>query len=153
MIDMDDLVGDDDFFQAMTVYRRAVSYNGSGAPVWTPVLIAPSPLASIQSGANPETVRDQNLATTANMITVYTDFRLMSEGDTFGLTQNPEATATTDAFGNQILPYGVMTYKPDIIMYHGDPFEVFLVQDWTDYGAGFIQALARKISSAQSGLP
>lgn len=152
MIDMDDLLGDDDFFQEMTVYRRQIGYAGNGAPQWTPELISPAPSASIQSGANPETVRDQNLATTAGLITIYTDFRLMSEGDTVGLTQNPEATATTDAYGNPILPPGVVQFKPDIVVYHGDPYEVFLVQDWTDYGAGFIQALARKVSSAQTAL-
>ncbi len=152
MIDMDDLVGDLDFFQPMTVYRRQISYASSGAPQWTPVPVTPTPAASIQSGANPETVRDQNLSTTAGLITIYTGFRLMSEGDTTGLTQSPEGIAATDAFGNPILPPDVAQFKPDIVMYGGDPYEVFLVQDWTAYGNGFIQALARKVSSAQTAL-
>lgn len=152
MIDMDDLLGDPDFFQPMTVYRRAVSYGTDGVPTWMPTLIDPTPSASIQSGANPELLRQTDLATTANLITIYTDFRLASEGDTSGYVQNPEATATTDSYGNQILPAGISHLKADIVMYKGSPYEVFLVNDWTDYGAGFVAAIARMVSSAQAGL-
>ena len=149
MIDMDDLVGDPDFFKPVSVYRRVVSYV-DGQPVWTPTLVAPSPSASIQSGANPELLREADRATTANLITIYTDFRLAAEGDTSGYTQNPEATATVDRWGNQVLPVGAEQTKADIVMYHGTPFEVFLVNDWTDYGAGFVCAIARQISSGQA---
>ena len=151
MIDMDDLVGDPDFFQPMTVYRRLISYS-AGQPVWTPTLIAPTPNASIQSGANPELLREADRATTANLITIYTDFRLACEGDTSGYVQNPEAIAATDRWGNQVLPAGAEQAKSDIVMYKGTPFEVFLVNDWTDYGNGFGCAIARQISSGQAGL-
>lgn len=151
MIDMDDLVGDPDFFQPMTVYRRVVTMP-AGLPVWTPTLVVPSPSASIQSGANPELLREADRATTGNLITIYTDFRLATEGDTSGYTQNPEAIATTDRWGNQSLPDGVTQTKADIVMYKGTPYEVFLVNDWTDYGAGFVCAIARQISSGQAGL-
>ena len=150
MIDMDDLVGDPDFFQPMTVYRREIVYT-NGKPSWTPIVWSPSPSASIQSGANPELLREQDRATTANMITVYTDFRLVCEGDTWGGTTDPEAVAETDAFGNEILPNATQ-FKPDIVFYKGTPYEVFLVNDWTDYGAGFVTAIARQVSSASAGI-
>lgn len=149
---MDDLIGDDDFFQPMAVYRRAIQIGKDGKEATTPNQIVPSPSGSIQSGANPELLRLPDMATSANMITIYTDFRLLCEGDTFGYRQNPEALAQTDAFGNQITPFGSGKVKADIVVYHGTPFEVFLVQDWTDYGAGFIAAVARQISSAQAAI-
>ena len=51
-----------------------------------------------------------------------------------------------------MLPAGAEQAKSDIVMYKGTPFEVFLVNDWTDYGNGFVCAIARQISSGQAGL-
>lgn len=152
MIDMDDLIGDEDFFQPMTVWRRRIAYDGNGSPEWVPILVAPAPSGSIQSGANPELLRQQDMASTANMITIYTGFRLLCEGDTDGAIIGPEAIAETDDYGNQITPNCPTQFKADIVMYHGSPYEVFLVNDWTDYGDGFVAAIARMVSSAQARL-
>ena len=35
MIDLDDLIDDDDFFQPMTVWRRQKTYDANGLPVET----------------------------------------------------------------------------------------------------------------------
>lgn len=152
MIDMDDLIGDSDFFQGIVVYRRPQTIGSNGLVSGAPVAIDPSPTGSVQSGANPDLLRTMDYAVTADVITVYTDFQLLQSGTTFGVAQNPTATATTDAYGNQILPDGAEAYQADIVFWHGDPYEVILVQDWSDYGAGFVEAVCAKISSAQAGL-
>lgn len=152
MIDMDDLMGDPDFFQEIIVYRRQQNISDGGVVFGDPVQILPSPFGSIQSGANPELLRGTDYAVSSDMITVYTDFLLLESGTTSGQRQNATGTASTDAYGNQILPLGAGAFQADIVFWHGDPYEVFQVQDWADYGAGWIEAVCVKVSSAQAGL-
>lgn len=153
MIDIDDLMGDPDFGGVMTVYRRQRITGSNGIATATPVPIDPAPWASIQSGANAELLRQSDYATAANVITVYTEFRLMESGSASGLDNlGPEGKATVDDYGNQILPPSATAFMADIVMYHGDPYEVFLVQDWSDYGQGFIEALCRKVTASEAAL-
>lgn len=150
MIDMDDLLGDDDFFQPMTIWRRRITYDTNGAEVIVPTVIIPSPLGSIQSGANPEMLRQANLTTVEDLITIYTAFRLYREGEfTSATPPSPIAPVATDAYGNAVLPSDLVRYKADAVVFQGDVYQVFLVQDWTAYGAGFVEALARKVSRGQ----
>lgn len=153
MIDLDDLIDDDDFFQTMTVWRRQKTYDANGLPVDNFSFIQPQPSGSIQSGANPELLRQADMATTADCVTVYSAFRLFSEGDTFGNPPRPDGLAQTDDLGNPITPSGATEYRPDVVMYKGNPYEVFLVNDWTDYGAGFVAAIAKRITTAAAQLP
>lgn len=152
MIDMDDLLGDSDFFQPMDVWRRAITFDNNGNPVDSGSWVAPRPLASLQSGANPELARLVDMTSTSNLITIYTSFSLYSEGDTLGAGEDPQGTVATDSYGNPILPPGFQQFRSDTVMYHGDPYQVFLVQDWTDYGSGFVAALARKITMGQASI-
>lgn len=150
MIDMDDLVGDEDFFQPMTIWRRRVTHDTGGKEVVVPVVIIPNPLGSIQSGANPEMLRQANLTTAEDLITIYTAFRLYREGECTSSTPPPViGPAATDAYGNVIEPNDLQRYKADTVVFQGDVYQVFLVQDWTAYGAGFVEALARKVSRGQ----
>ncbi|WP_298165107.1 hypothetical protein [Novosphingobium sp.] len=150
MIDMDELVGDDDFFQPMTVWRRQITYDSNGSEVLVPTLISPAPLGSIQSGANPEMLRQANLTTVEDLITIYTAFRLYREGDFTSATGPlPVGPVATDSYGNAILPDDLERFKSDTVVFQGDVYQVFLVQDWTTYGAGFVEALARKVNRGQ----
>lgn len=149
MIDMDELVGDDDFFQPMTVWRRPITYDTNGAEVIAPTLISPAPLGSIQSGANPEMLRQANLTTVEDLITIYTAFRLYREGEFTSATPPIIGPIATDTYGNAIEPSDLQRYKADTVVFQGDVYQVFLVQDWTAYGAGFVGALARKVSRGQ----
>ena len=92
------------------------------------------------------------MATSADLITVYTAFSLFCEGDATNAPQNPQGAVQTDGFGNAITPARAVEYRADVIMHHGMPYEVFLVNDWTDYGAGFIAALARRITAVAAQL-
>ena len=149
MIDVDDLVEDPDFAQPMTIYRRQYMIGAN----YTVGVIQPEPWGAIQSGINKDLVRQSDYSSTDKFITVYTKFRFLPEGATFNVNQAPEAKAVTDIYGNQILPNGAVKYKADIVFWHGDPYEVFSIQDWTDYGAGFVSVACRKISMSETGLP
>lgn len=150
MIDMDDIIGDDDFFQPMTIWRRQITYDVNGIEVTVPTQISPSPLGSIQSGANPEMLRQADLTTAEDIITIYTSFRLYREGEATSVTPPlPFGSIATDLYGNAVLPGDLTQFKSDTIVFQGDVYQVFLVQDWTSYGAGFIEALARKVSRGQ----
>lgn len=150
MIDMDELVGDDDFFQPMTIWRRQITYDTNGAEIIVPTLISPAPLGSIQSGANPEMLRQANLTTVEDLITIYTAFRFYREGEfTSGTGPLPFGPVATDTYGNAIEPTDLERFKSDTVVFQGDVYQVFLVQDWTTYGAGFVEALARKVSRGQ----
>jgi hypothetical protein len=145
MIDVDDIVEDPDFAQAMTIYRR--QYD---APLG---IINPKPWGSIQSGANKDLIRGSDFSSTDKLITVYSRFRFLPEGATFNLNSAPIGTAITDAFGNQILPTGYARFKADIVFWHGDPYEVFSIQDWSDYGQGYTAVVCNKITMGETGLP
>ncbi|MBY0393094.1 MAG: hypothetical protein K2Q27_07500 [Novosphingobium sp.] len=150
MIDMDDLIGDDDFFQPMTIWRRRITYDTNGSEVVVPTVIIPNPLGSIQSGANPEMLRQANLTTAEDLITIYTAFRLYREGEFISDTPPPIiGPVAADVYGNAIEPSDLERYKADTVVFQGDVYQVFLVQDWTAYGAGFVEALARKVSRGQ----
>lgn len=150
MLDMDDLIGDDDFFQPMTIWRRQITYAGNGVETTAPSLITPSPLGSIQSGANPEMLRLADMTSVENLITIYTDFRLYTEGTSSSATPPlPFGPVQTDIYGNAVIPTDMVQFKSDIVVFLGDIYEVFLTQDWTTYGEGFVEALARKVSRGQ----
>lgn len=148
MIDVDDIVEDPDFAQPMVVYRRKYTIG----PAYIIGLVKDAPWGSIQSGANKDLVRQSDLATTDQLITIYSKFRFLPEGATYNVNQAPEAKAVTDAYGNQILGSDVLKFKADIVMWHGDPYEVFMVQDWSDYGTGFTNVICRKISMGEAAI-
>lgn len=57
-------------------------------------------------------------------ITIHTEFRLMAGG------KLPDGTAAT----------------ADIIVWRGRQYSIFLVDDWTEFGAGFVRATATMLS-------
>lgn len=148
MIDVDDLVEDPDFAQALTVYRRKYTVGAA----YVTGLVTPNPWGAVQSGANADLIRMSDMAITDKYITVYSKFRFLAEGSTFNVNTGVEAKAITDIYGNQILPADALKFKADIIYWHGDPYEVFSIQDWTDYGTGFTSVTCRKISMGEAGL-
>ena len=145
MIDIDDIIEDPDFAQPITIYRRQY-----GAPLG---LITPQPWGSIQSGANKDLVRGSDFSVTDKFITVYARFRFLPEGATFNLNSAPLGLAVTDAYGNQVLPSDYVRFMADVVFWHGDPYEVFSLQDWTDYGVGYVAVVCRKITMGEAGLP
>ena len=149
MIDVDDIIEDPDFAQPMTVYRRQYTSGAS----YTVGVMSPNPWGAIQSGINKDLLRTSDYATTDKFITVYTKFPFLAEGSTFNVNQAPEAKAVTDIYGNQIVQAGSVKFKADIVFWHGDPYEVFAIQDWTDYGTGYVAVACRKISMSETGLP
>lgn len=153
MFGMDELMGDRDFFMPMQVWRRTITYDPVGNAVDTGSFISPAPYGCIQSGANPEVLRQADMAVAENLISIVTSFRLTGDGDkTNEGAPQVVAQPAADLYGNIAVATGRIEYRADVILWRGDPFEIVLVQDWTHAGNGFVEAVARKVSRGQAAL-
>lgn len=151
MIDLSDLCDDPDFGQPLSIVRRLemVGYDGVTRSQSAP--ITPAPYGSIQSGANPTLLRTSDMATVGKIITVYTKFRLREEGSAAGYATNADGSYQRDAYGNPIPgPGGLTVTQADVVYYLGDPYQVLQVQDWTGFGAGFVEAICSQVNMGQA---
>jgi galactose-6-phosphate isomerase len=71
-----------------------------------------------------------DLTVTDKTITIITAFALRSEAEVSGTE-----------------------YLPDIVTWHGDSFLVRNVEDWSGYGAGFVQAICSSIDVVDQPTP
>jgi hypothetical protein len=143
MIDLSAMLSDSDFCEPLAIYNRAQTIGENGVATSTSTPVSPAPYGSVQSGANPELIRGTDYATAGNLITVYTKQRLRAADMATQVSQT-----STDAFGNPLpLPAGNMA---DVIVYRGNTYEVMQLQDWTAYGAGFVSAICRQVTSDQA---
>jgi len=117
-LDVSDLLSDPDVAGVgFSVIRRKETVGNNGRPTLTTTQTDNLSGAVYPSGDNSLT-REEAFSTQTNSITVVTKFRLRGAGK--------------DANGD--------TYQPDIVLYAGDHFLVRVVNDFTKFGAGFVEA-------------
>jgi hypothetical protein len=117
IIDVSDLLLDGDLTDTFTVIRRLQSVNENGeTSVVTSTLN--NVLGIVSPTANNELVVQDALQTQGKTLNVVTKFRLRG--------------ATQDTTGAQ--------YQPDLIVWNLDTYEIKLLQDFSNYGDGFVSA-------------
>jgi len=113
-----DVAGD-----TFTVLRRreVVSQNGVST---VQVNEVPDVLGSVQPTGDNSLIREESLDAQAKTIKVITTFRLRGPSQT-----------TSEA-----------EYKPDQIVWRGDTYEVKVLDDWTEYGGGMVEAECSQVT-------
>jgi hypothetical protein len=121
-IDVTDLLVDPDIAaQSFTVLRRRETVTNYGESTW---LTVKSPaIGSIQPSGDQSLIREEGFDAQHRTIKIVTTFRLR------GVTKGPSGAR----------------YKPDIILWHDNYYEVISPVDWSDFGAGMIEAEAAAI--------
>jgi hypothetical protein len=121
-IDVSDLLGDPDFIDTFTVLRRQETTNNSGESTLaittypTPPDL-PQPYGAVFPTGDNKLVRQQDFTTQSSTITVITQFRLRGSSKSGG-----------------------SEFQPDIVVWNGGNYVVSNVNEYTQYGAGFIEA-------------
>lgn len=122
LVDVTDLLVDPDIAgQAFEVIRRQETVNNFGES--TVVVTRAPAFGSIQPGGSQELQREDAFDVQVDTIKICTTFRLR------GVTRGPSGRR----------------FKPDIIVYGGSYYELISPNDWTAFGAGFIEAEATSI--------
>ena len=116
-LDVTDLLYDPDLTGHFDVIRRIQSVNQYGEVSVTADTFEHVIGAVYPTGSNSLT-KEAAFQTQAKAITVVTKFRLRG--------------ASQDMYGTQ--------YQPDIVEWDGDQYEVKVVNDYSRYGGGFIEA-------------
>ncbi len=121
-LDVSEVLNDPDIAgDAFTVLRRTQTVNNYGeGGVATQTLPA---FGSVQPTGDNSLVREEAYQVQANSITVYTTFPLRGPGK--------------DAQGN--------SYQPDVVVWQGNHYLVKVVNDWSSFGTGFVQADCQSI--------
>lgn len=116
LVDVTDLLIDPDIAgQSFVVLRRQETVNNFGESTHT---IARIPaIGSVQPSGDQSLIREEGFDAQANTIKVVTTFRLR------GVTKGPN----------------IARWKPDIVLWGGNYFEVISPNDWDTFGAGFIE--------------
>jgi hypothetical protein len=130
IVDVTDILIDTDVAgQEFVVIRRQETVNANGESVWTSHKIPA--VGSIQPSGAQDLLREDGFDSQAQSIKVVTMFRL------FGVTRGP----------------GVVRFKPDIIVWANVYYEITSPNDWSAFGAGFIEADATSIQYVEPGPP
>jgi hypothetical protein len=129
LIDVDDVIFDPFVAgQFVTVVRREQEVNEQGEGVETDTTI-PNVVASVTPTGDNSLVREEAFSAQAQTIRVITAFRLR------GQTKDPSTGKS---------------FLPDIVLWHSDSYIVKIVNDYTPYGAGFIEAECESIDYQQA---
>jgi hypothetical protein len=116
-IDVDDVLRDPDIAgTTFSVIRRAETVNNYGETTTTDTVI-PNCIGAIFPTGDNSLVREEGYTTKSATITVVTTFFLRG--------------ASKQAGAN---------YQPDIVLWNGDHYLVSTVNDYSQYGAGMIEA-------------
>lgn len=116
LIDVNDVILDADVAgEAFVVIRREeIIEQGLAKTIPTEA----QAYGNIQPAGDNELMREADFDTQTQSIDVYTPYRLRGAGQ--------------DAAG--------VPYKPDLILWQGDTYIVQTVEEWTQYGRGYIKA-------------
>lgn len=118
-IDVTDLLSDPDIAgETFTVIRRAEAINSYGESVTTNTTLTAS--GSITPVGDNSLLREEAYQAQQKAIQVVTTFLLR------GASQDPSGSG--------------QLYQPDIVIWKGEQFLVKVVEDFSNYGAGFIRA-------------
>lgn len=118
--------------QGFVVLRRQEIVNNYGESTWVTERI--QAVGSVQPKGDNSLERNADFDAQANSIVVATTFRLR------GVSKGPNNEQ----------------FKPDIIFWQGNYFEVKMINNWSPFGAGFIEAEASSIHNIDfppDGLP
>jgi len=102
---------------AFTVLRRVQTLGINGQVAIVETAIVPSPVGSVRPTGDQSLVREDAFQQQAKSIRVVTTFRLRGEA--------------TD---------GGADYQPDVVVWKGSRFLVRTIEDYSQFGAGLIQA-------------
>jgi hypothetical protein len=117
-LDVSDVLLDPDFAEQLAIQRRTQTMV-KGRPSMTTATISPAPWGAVIPQNDVPMQRGPNQQHLPRLLQVHTQFRLR------GASKDPDTGAD--------LP-------PDLIVWNGDTFIVNKVQDFSRFGAGFIQA-------------
>jgi hypothetical protein len=117
IIDVSDILLDPDIAgQQFTVLRRTENVNPFGESTWTTAHI--QAIGSVQPSGEQGLIREEGFDAQAKSIKVVTNYRLR------GVAKGPSASR----------------FKPDIILWDGNYFEVINLDSYGSFGAGFVEA-------------
>ncbi len=114
----------DPMFCAPLVVKRRVQGLVKGRTQLQVTVVDPAPVGVILPMGG-ELSRGPDMQTMPRRIEIHTPFRLRSE--------SKKADGTED-------------FQPDIVTFNGDDYQVVLVDDLSQYGAGFIRAEAETVA-------
>ncbi|SRR5258708_11405473 len=117
-IDVTDVLDDPMFCELLTIQRRQETVNAKGRATTNVVVIDPAPIGVVQPVSDQPLQRGPDQQNLPRLLEVHTPFRLRS--------------ASRQGTGEQ--------YQPDRIVWNGDTYVVNKVQDYSRYGAGWVQA-------------
>lgn len=126
-LDVTDILSDPDFCETLTIKRRAQTVGTNGRASTTTTTISPPPVGVVQPVSDQPLVRGPDQQNLPRLLEVHTPFRLRSASRSGGVT-----------------------YQPDILVWNGDDYIVNKVQDWSRYGAGWVQADCSSIASTDA---
>ena len=122
LVDVNDLLVDPDIAgQLFTVLRRQQQVNNFGEMTWLTQRIPA--VGSIQPTGDNQLIRQEGADAQADTIQIVTSFRLR------GVASGPNNTQ----------------FKPDMILWQGNFYEVFVINSWSDFGRGLIDATATSV--------
>jgi hypothetical protein len=122
LVDVTELLTDPDIAgQFFTIIRRQEIVNNFGESTW--VIQKIPTIGSVQPSGDNSLIREDGLDAQSDSIKLCTTFRLR------GVSKGPNASR----------------FKPDIVLWMGNYFEVITVNSWSDFGAGLIDAEATSV--------
>lgn len=123
-IDVSEVLSDPDFCEELIILRRTSVENIHGRAVITPTEISPRPLGIVIT---------KDTAIGGNVI-----------------ERTPEAQyrgAALDVYTTFRLRGPAPGYQPDVVMWNGDPYVVTLINDFSNFGRGYIHADCTSLTS------
>lgn len=121
-LDVSEILADSDFVDDFQVVRSQRSVNAQGLTVDTPGVYFT--FGNVQPTPDSTLRRLPEAERIGDFMTVVTQFQLRA------------LTSTT---------------APDQVVWNGRNYRVMVVNDWSNYGRGFVQAVCKSVSMAQDG--
>lgn len=123
-LDVTDVLYDPDFATTISVARTTTTVSTLGETVQTPATI--SGIVAVVTPANSN------------------DLKRMAEAERLGGAIAIHTTYQLHAGG--LMPDGVTNATADIVTWQGRQYSIFSIDDWTQFGAGFVRATATMLN-------
>jgi galactose-6-phosphate isomerase len=125
-LDFSAVLTDPLFLDSYTVIRRTQLMSSSGIASTTNVSL-PHIAGVVYPSDENDLKRLPDAQVMAKSLTVITNFTLYGESEAAGFE-----------------------FQPDLVVWNGDSFVVRLIEDWSNYGTGFIKAICTSIDLVDS---
>ncbi len=122
-LDVASVLLDPDLADTFTVLRRTQTISTGGIASTSPILTLPA-IGVVAAATPDDLIRGDATQLMSKSITVDTIFAL----------QGPAPG-----------------YQPDVVVWHGDNYVVTHIDDYSNFGAGFVHALCQSIDSIDQG--